>query len=260
MSARNCIASKTASGKVSKKLGRAAQERIDEIVAALEAQGEAKSAAMSWAESLYGDELKRQTAKEKWRLVNAVRVRRELQAAVDAADPVKLGGMAMKMVDDLDFDARAWQKRINGRAGEFLTRHKVTIKGGVTNAASFENVLKALRGEAVPGDPAAQALADAVNDINEWSRKKLNSYGYSIGKLDGWGYAQTHSAISIGNAGEVEWPKSIDKLLDWAGMIDPKTGVEFGRVPSQQYRYDFLEATYDSIVYGRDSENPKWGG
>ncbi|MGL6210958.1 MAG: hypothetical protein ACRC14_14140, partial [Paracoccaceae bacterium] len=256
MSASNCIAAKAAAGKVSKARGKAATDRIKEIREALISGGEPPGSAASMAETQYGVELKGDTARQRWRMVNNVRVRKQLTDAV-AARPDKLGRMAIKMVDDLDFDARSIHKQVMGRVGAFLEKTKPTLLGKVSAPAEWNDILGGLQGENVKS-PNARRMVDAINDANEYLRKKLNSYGFSIGKLDGWGVPHSHSASSIGSAGNVRWKADIDARLDWAGMINGKTGMPFGTVPSAKFRDEYLQAVYENIVYGRDSKNPQW--
>ena len=82
MSAFNCIGKKAIAGVVNKAKSEAAQKRIKEIEAALKAQGEPN--ALLKAEAAYADEVKHAATNQKWRLINRVRVMRDLQATVDA--------------------------------------------------------------------------------------------------------------------------------------------------------------------------------
>lgn len=257
MSAYNCLKGKIAAGKVPKGKGKAAAQRIKEIREALIKQGESPGVAEQMAELRYAEELGHAATNQKWRLINRVRVMRDLQARVDATDAKKLGGMAVSLIDDADFDARSIHKMIMGRVGSFLEKHKVTLPGAVSNPASFKEFLRALQGEPTK-DATAKALADAVGDTNEWIRKKLNSYGYSIGKLDTWGLPHSHNTMTIGSTPFRQWADEIDAKLDWAGMVNPKTGLEFMGAPSKAYRDEFLDAAYKNIVYGRNSKNPQW--
>ena len=256
MSAFNCIGKKAIAGVVNKAKSEAAQKRIKEIEAALKAQGEPN--ALLKAEAAYADEVKHAATNQKWRLINRVRVMRDLQAAVDATPVTKLGSMPIKMLDDADFEARAIHKQIMGRVGAFLEKHRVDLFSGVTNPASFKEFLKALHGEPTK-DAAAKGLSAAVNDVNEYIRKKLNSYGYSIGKLESWGIPHSHNQMTIGGTPFAIWAQDIDGMLDWAKMTNPKTGLEFGAVPNAAFRQEFLQYAYDNIVYGRNSKAPSWG-
>lgn len=257
MTAFDCIGAKAEKGIISKRKGKAAQERITAIREALERQGEPKSTAQMMAEAQYEKELDFATVNQEWRLINRVRVQRDLKAKVDATDAKKLGKMAVKMVDDADFEARSIHKQIMGRVGSFLEKHRVTLSGNVSNPANFREFMKALAGEPTK-DANAKALADAVNDVNDYIRKKLNSYGYSIGKLEGWSLPHSHNKMTIGNTPFRQWANDIDAKLDWTGMVNPKTGLEFTAVPPQAYRDEFLQGAYNNIVYGRNATNPQW--
>jgi len=259
MSAYNCLKAKAAAGVVAKHKGVAALRRIKEIREALEKQGEPLATAQAMAELRFAEEQANKATNQKWRLINRVRVMRELQAQVDATAPTKLGALAVKMLDDADFEARGIHKLIMGRVGAFMEKHRVTLMGAVSNPASFREFMKALHGEAT-SDATAKAMADAVNDTNDWIRKKLNSYGYSIGKLEGWGIPHSHNALTIGSTPFRQWADDVDARLDWAKMVNPKTGLEFTAVPPKAYRDEFLQAAYDNIVYGRNSKAPSWGG
>lgn len=258
MTAFDCIGGKAAQGIVAKRKGKAAQKRIKEMADALERQGEDPFVAQSLAEEQYEVELTATAARQKWRLINRVRVMRDLQAKVDATPAKALGKLQIKMVDDLDFDARSIHKSIMGRVGKFLEDYKVTLIGDVSNPASFKEFIKALHGQQT-NDLSARALAEAVTDVNEYVRKKLNSYGHAIGKLEGWAMPHSHNALTIGQTGFRPWADEIDAMLDWSRMTDPKTGLEFGGVPNKAYRDEFLEGAFNNIVYGRNSKNPKWG-
>ncbi len=258
MSARDCIRNKAKIGKVNRAKGEAAHRRITEIRKALLDAGESPTLAENMAALQYGEELALKNARAKWRMVNRVRVMRDLEVEVAQMASSKMGGAVMKMVDDLDFEARAFHKMTMGRLGEFLQKFRPTLAGNVRNPAKFDDVVRAIHAEPV-SDPEAAAFGRAWVETNEWMRKKLNSYGYSIGKLEGWGLPHTHSPTSISTAGFDKWAPEIDAKLDWAGMIDPKSGLEFGHVPDPRSRQEFLRAAYDNILHGRNSENPTWG-
>lgn len=257
--ARKCIERKGTAGLVSKAKAKTASRRIDEITAALTAQGEDVFSARAQADAKYMDELTAANVKAKWRMIHRVRVMNGLQKAVDAAPANKLGGMAVKMVEDADYEARAIHGQIMARVGTFLEKTKVTLMGNVPDKAQFKEFLKALKGEAT-NDAQAKAMAGAVNDTNEWIRKKLNSLGYNIGKLENWAITQTHDQISIWRAGLEKWRDDLDGRLDWEGMIDPKSGMAYGAKPSDTYRAQFLSGMFDNLTYGRDAGNPTWGG
>jgi hypothetical protein len=258
MSARDCIRNKAKMGKVNRAKGDAAYRRITEIRKALLDAGESPALAENMAALQYAEELKLKTARAKWRMVNRVRVIRDLQADVGGMAPAKMGSAVVKMVDDLDFEARAFHKMAMGRVGEMLQKFRPNLAGNVRNPAKFDDFLRALVGESV-SDPEASAFARAVNETDEWMRQTLNSYGYSIGKLEGWGLPHTHSPTAIATDGFAKWAPFLDEKLDWAGMIDPRSGLEFGHVPDPRTRQDFLRGAFENVLYGRNSKNPVWG-
>jgi hypothetical protein len=258
MSARDCIRNKAKLGRVNGAKGDAAFRRITEIRKALLDAGESPTLAENMAALQYADELKLKNARSKWRMINRVRVMRELEAEVGGMAAKSLGSAAMKMVDDLDFEARALHRMTMGRLGALLEKHRPTLAGNVRKPMEFMDFLRALGGESA-ANPEAAAFARAVNDTNEWMRQTLNSYGYSIGKLEGWGLPHTHSPTAISTDGFAKWAPALDAKLDWAGMIDPRSGLEFGHVPDPKTRNDFLEGAYENIIYGRNSKNPAWG-
>ena len=257
MTAFDCIGGKAATGIVSKRKGKAAQKRITEISEGLQRQGEDLFSAQARAEAQFEDEITRQARVQKWRLINRVRVIRGIQQRVNATPIKGLPTLSVKMVDRLDFEARAEHSRIMGRVNRFLEKYRTTLLNKVSDPASFREFLRALDGEAT-NDAPAKALAAAVSDVNEFIRKRLNSYGHSIGKLDGY-IPHSHTRLTITQAGLDAWVREVDDRLDWEGMVNPKTGMEFGGRPDDAYRREFLEAVFDNIAYGRDSKDPSWG-
>lgn len=258
MSARDCIRNKAKIGKVNKAKGDAAYRRMTEIRKALIDTGENPSLAENMAALQYAGELKMQNARAKWRMVNRVRVMRQLEGEIGGMAAAKMGGAVMKMVDDLDFEARAFHKMAMGRVGAMLERFRPTMTGKQSNPIEFADFLRGLGGEPTT-NPEASAFARAVNEANEWMRQTLNSYGYSIGKLEGWGLPHTHSPTAMSTAGFPKWAADIDGSLDWAGMVDPRSGLEFGVIPSPAYRQEFLKGAFDNAIFGRNSKNPSWG-
>ncbi|MDB6151473.1 MAG: hypothetical protein JWQ44_2921 [Chthoniobacter sp.] len=254
----SCIEGKAEVGKVSKAKVATASKRIDEIVAALTAQGEDIFSARQQADARYLDELKLANTTAKWRLIHKVRVMNGLQKAVDATPVNKLAGLGPKMIEDAHYEARAIHHKMMSQVTDFLQKNALNIKGQLPDKAQYKEFLKALRGEATT-DLAAKQMADAVNHVNEEARKTLNSLGYNIGKLDNWGITQTHDQLAIHKATLPVWRAFIDDKLDWSNMIDPKSGIKFGTKPSDTYRMQFLSGVYDNIVYGRDAGNPVWG-
>ena len=254
----NCIINKGKSGLVNPIKAKAARERFQEISAALIKAGESPTVAYQMAADRVVDEVSYAAAAQKRRLIASVQVRRDLTARVAAAKTVKEArGIAIKMVDDTDFDARGISSMARGRLGKFLQEHHADMMSRVTNPLQFVEFLKAKAGEATK-DLKAKAFADAVNDLDEWFRLKLNTLGHNIGKLENRGVAHTHSPIAIGNATYPVWKKDFQDDLDWSKMIDNTTGQPFRNKPPQAFVDDFLLNIYGNIVYGRNSKTASW--
>lgn len=253
-----CIQNKGIAGLVSKPKSKAAVKRIRQIIDALKAQGVDPFTAATQADAQYLKELSEGNARAKWRMIHKVRVMNGLQKAVDSTPVHKLGNVGIGMIEDAHYEARAIHHGMLSQVTDYLKKNELNLLGKIPDKAQFKEFLKALRGEATT-DKAAQAMADAVNHVNEQARKTLNSLGYNIGKLDNWGITQTHDVLAIWKAGLDTWRADIDGKLDWANMIDPKSGIKFGNKPSDTYRMQFLAGVFDNIVYGRDAGNPVWG-
>lgn len=91
------------------------------------------------------------------------------------------------------------------------------------NKADLKNVLKEAFGEDT-GDAAAKGLARAWSDTAEWLRRRYNTAGGAIGKLENWGMPQHHDARALRKAGREPWKEFIRPRLDVARMKDPLTG------------------------------------
>ncbi len=256
MTLANCITNKVKSGLVSAIKGKAAKDRFKQLSDAFIAQGENPTNAYARAADMVVDEMAEKAARSKHRLLAQVAVMRDVKTRVDAAENIVTH--AVKVVDDLDFDARAIHTSANGQIGKFLKENRPTLTGKPGAPARLLNVLKELKGEST-GDAAAEAMAASLHDVNEWFRVKLNSYGYNIGKLDDWALSHSHNAVSIANAGFQKWSSELSNSLSWEKMIDPRTGVKFQGPPSQQFQTEYLKAVYDNIIYGRNSRKAEWG-
>jgi hypothetical protein len=165
--------------------------------------------------------------------------------------------LATTMVEKTDFVSRSIALMARGRIGEFLLKHHPDLLGNTRDTMSFREFMKALGGEAT-SDAKAKAFADAMNDLNDWFRLQLNSYGYSIAKKANWAITHTHNAIAVGNVPVAEWKNFIGARLNWSKMIDHKTGMEFGTPPSAAEQDKILSTVYENIVYGRNSKSAEW--
>ncbi|WP_298164588.1 hypothetical protein [Novosphingobium sp.] len=139
------------------------------------------------------------------------------------------------------------------RMGDFLSRYKRDLLGRLRNAGELDDVVRALRGEAVDNPDAVQ-VAEAVADTMEWLRQQFNAAGGAIPKLDNWGLPQTHDALEIAKAGYELWRDFIRPQLDWARMIDAETNLPFA---SEDALEPALVAAWKNITSnGLDSATP----
>ncbi len=256
MSLFDCLGTKIKSGLVSAVKGKKARERFKTLADGMIAQGENPTNAYAMAADIVVKEMAQTALDQKHRFLAKVAVVRDLTARVDAAP--NLTTIATSMVDDLDFDARAIHHIAMSRITDFLETHAPGVLGKAKLPARLMEFFKALRGEATD-DPVAKAMAQAMNDVNEWFRVEMNRYGHNIGKRENWGATQTHDAVSIWRAGRKAWQAVIRPMLNWMDMIDPRTGRNFQSAPDQAYQKQFLDAVYDNIVYGRNSATAKLG-
>ena len=252
----NCIATKMKNGMISAVRGKAAQKQFQQLSHGMIQQGTPPTQAYALAAQTVVQRTRQAAAQSKHRLLARYAAQRNIVAKVRSAPNLKT--VAPKMLDDIDFQARAIHRMANGRISEFLITHSPDVIGRVREPMRFREFLKALAGEATT-DAKAKAFADAVNDLNEWFRTTLNGYGYNINKLDGWSYSHKHDPMSIGNAGLPKWSAEIKKGLDWTKMVDPRTGQLFQQTPSTVVQDAFLKEVYDNIVYGRSSRTATWG-
>lgn len=254
----NCITNKGKSGLVNPMKAKAARDRFKVVSDALIRDGETPSVAYQMAADRVADEVSFASAAQKRRLLADVETRRGLTAKLAGAKSTKEArSLAVKMVDDTDFDARAISAMARGRLGKFLQDFHSDILGKTSNPMQFLEFMKAKAGEATK-DPKAKAFAAAVDDLEEWFRLKMNALGYNIGKLENRGMTHTHNAMAIGKAGYPAWKRDIQAGLDWSKMIDETTGQPFRATPSPDFQEKFLKNIHGNITYGRNSKTAEW--
>ena len=254
----NCITNKGKSGLVNPIKAKAARERFAEVSAALIRDGEMPSVAYQMAADRVADEVSFASAATKRRLLADVAVRRNLTGRLGGAKTTKEARkLAAKIIDDTDFDARAISAMARGRIGKFLQEHAPDLMGKTRKPMRFLEFMKAKAGEKT-ADVEAKLFADAVNDLEEYFRLKMNALGFNIGKLENRGMAHTHNSISIGNAGYAVWKRDVQDGLDWLQMIDQSTGRPFRTTPPQTFQEEFLSNIYKNITYGRNSKSAEW--
>jgi len=244
-------------GTISQIKGKGAKEDFEKLSAGLIKQGIPPQQAYAQAAQTVAAQVTKAAAQSKHRLLSRYATQQALIARVDKAK--SLSTVAVRMMDDIDFDRRAIKAMADGEVSAFLMKHHPDLAGRAKEPMSFVEFMKALKGEPT-ADLTAKAMADAMNHLNEWFRKSLNSFGHNVQKLDGWGFSHQHSSYAINRAGRAQWKADTDAELDWMGMIDPRTGQTFAAVPNQTMKDAFLNEVFDNIIYGRTSRTATWGG
>ncbi len=96
------------------------------------------------------------------------------------------------------------------------------------------------------GNPLVKAVAEAMEEANEYLRGQANRYGADIGRMPGYLMKQAHDADRMVRAGKGAWIDAIKPLLDWDRTFGPGAG---------DARADaFLSAAFDNIVHGKMSD------
>jgi hypothetical protein len=251
-----CITNKMDAGTVSQIKGKRAKEDFENLSKGLIDSGVPPNQAYAQAAQTVADQIKRDAAASKHRLLSRYATQKALIARVDSAKSLR--NVGVEMMDRIDFERRTELDRAHSIVGEFIQKHSPNLFGKQSEPMAFNEVIKAKYGEPTT-DLTAKAYADALNEVDEYFRKELNRYGHSVGKLDGRGMTHQHNAIAIGKMGKPAWSAKIDGELDWLQMIDPRTGQTFAARPPDAFRMEYLGHVFDNIVYGRDSRTATWG-
>lgn len=257
MTIASCINGKIKAGTLSKVRGKEAVENFRKYSDGMIAQGIPPNQAYAMAAEVIAKAAKTNAMESKHRLLAQMQVAENLRKMVDQADSVK--NLAMRVVDDLDFDSRAIRNDALATMGDFLHNNSTKLSGKTRDPATVKDVLKALRGEQV-GSEKARGFAAAIAQVFDGFRVKLNAHGYNIKKRENWGFPQGHDAVRIGRAEFDQWSKDLREIgFNWLKMIDPRTGDFFTKVPDAGYQSEFMRGAYDNIVYGRGSKSPEFG-
>ena len=130
----------------------------------------------------------------------------------------------------------------NQKMSEILVTFSRNLVGVARNKAKLQNVVREAFGEDT-GDLAAKELAQAWQQTHESLRLRFNAAGGSIGKLDNYGFPQTHSAEAVRRSSFEEWRDFIQPRLDINKMIDESTGQPF----TSDGLNDALRNVYEAI-------------
>ena len=130
----------------------------------------------------------------------------------------------------------------NTKMNEILVTFSRNLVGVGRNKAKLRNVVREAFGEDT-GDLAAKELAQAWSQTHESLRLRFNAAGGSIGKLDDYGFPQTHDAAAVRKSSFEDWRDFIQPRLDINKMIDESTGQSF----TKEGLEDALRNVYEAI-------------
>lgn len=129
------------------------------------------------------------------------------------------------------------------KLSDFFDQFGPKMLGILDNDTAMAAVYRELRGTDT-GIPDAKAFAKSLTESFEALRKRWNSAGGKIGKLEDWGSPQAHSRSLVFKVGKDKWIDSIDPLLDKNRYIN-----DSGNLMSQAERREFLGKAWESVVY-----------
>lgn len=127
---------------------------------------------------------------------------------------------------NLEYSMTATRGMLFGRMEEFLSKYRRNLVGRVRNKANMTNFVREAFGEDT-GDEAAKEFAAAWYHSHEYARKRANAAGMNIAKHENYGLPQTHNTLKLRNSTTSEWIDYVSERLDFANMLDHKTGLPF---------------------------------
>ncbi|MDX3883611.1 MAG: hypothetical protein QHC65_04255 [Sphingomonas sp.] len=161
-------------------------------------------------------------------------------------------GNAMKAVlarderapySNVEYRERAIRQTALGRLAELIAHHSRDITGAIRDKAGLIDLAYEAFGQK-RGNAAAAAFARAWLEVADDLRVRANAAGAAIGKIDNWGFPQSHDAAAVREAGFDAWRAAEEPRLDRARMIDRETGQPF-----DDEGFDaLLRTVYDNIV------------
>lgn len=269
MSFSDCLNSAVEDGHADTGRARRAQQLWQELRDRYEGQGHSRSNAEAMAAEDVKRSFKKEAGDKRHTYLAQLNVMRRLEADVENA--TDLATLATNKVEHMAAGANPTTSLIgqsNGlrrmfhhRLASLLKRHSRDLKGNVKDPAGLMNVVRELHGEST-GDAASQALAKSVRDAFKDMRRMFNEAGGVIGELDDWGLPHVHNRLAVTKAGFDRWFADIDDRIAWHRIEDRLTGRPFaseGQKPPLATRQQFLRDIYDSIVFGRDSDEAIFG-
>lgn len=239
--------------------GERAQAMWRDLSDTYERQGHPRQVAEQLAADDVKEAFKREAGEKRHFYVTKLSAMRRAQAHVNEAPSPDM----TRRMEDMDYKHRGLVRRFNGRLGAYLKEHHRDLMGRITNPAQQAHIADELHGIA-SGNPHAKALAEGIRDALEDLRIMFNEAGGSVSKMDNWGLPHVHDNFAVMRAGKSRWVDEIDPLLDWSRIKDPMTGnalpidARTGQPPLDMRRR-YLEAAYDNIVFGKETETATYG-
>jgi hypothetical protein len=238
--------------------GKAAQEEWRKRADQYEREGHPRHTAEALAGEDVKEAFKREYGEKRHVYLSVAAARRKAQAVVNNSPEPNM----MRRVEELDYKHRGLVRMFNGRLGEYLKKNHRRITGKMTDPALEADIANELHGVS-SGNGEARALADGIRDTLEHMRLMFNEAGGLVSKLDNWGLPHVHNRVALMRAGFDRWFQQIDGRLDWSRINDPFTGkplrADESGLPPLAVRQRFMKEAYDSIVWGKEVDNPIYG-
>jgi len=127
---------------------------------------------------------------------------------------------------------------------EMLSRYKPKKLGFEKDPEALKLLVKEIfdGAKGVTKDPDSAAYAKMWMDVSEYLRKRFNSAGGNIGRLETWHLPQKHEAEKVGAVKFEEWYDYIDGKLD----KDAMRNTDGSKLSPAQYKQKMREA-YETI-------------
>ena len=152
--------------------------------------------------------------------------------------PDRFEGMGFTSVESR---AHAVKGKLTSILSDFVDRYRPRHLGFHRSREGVKNFIKEVFGEAT-GDQEAAEFANAWRTVSDYVRKRLNTAGALINKLDDWGMPQFHEPGKVATVSREEWTNFLIDKLDWIRMSE-ETGLS-----STDLQILIRDQIYDSIV------------
>ncbi len=252
-----CIPDLIAQGKIKGERAARAQQLYDELLLQYERRF-GRGAAESMATKATVDALEREmVTRQRQSLLQAqaqARIEKQAREVFDGGTgtggPINGEAMLAHLVRDhrargianVEFRAARIADVARRQMYGAIDKYAPGWRSEIRNKAEVDDVVRELWGDAT-GNANAREIADAWKTAGEYLRRRFNSAGGNIAKLDGWALPQHHDAALVGAASREQWIEYVAPRLDRAKMIDDATGEPM----SDARLTEMLSGIYDSI-------------